>query len=179
MRGLVLWAVLWELQSRFNHTWSLPTRAIWSTRKDGTRISYMFLFASCISSSTYTEWSTSTDWILLVRPPLLSMIELGSGLANSLLAMVLHVAGYFTTIILLPATTEVKHTATYVFTNFSNNSGWEYDGIAFCAAIMTTMYGFGGIESAAHFAEEIQHVTRSLPRASKFFRVRKASKRSH
>lgn len=81
--------------------------------------------------------------------------------------MFLHVAFYFITIVLLPVMTKSKHTSSYVFTEFSNSSGWPNDGVAFCVGIMTTMFGFGGIESAAHFAEEIKHVSISLPRASK------------
>lgn len=66
--------------------------------------------------------------------------------------MAIHVVGYIITITLLPAMTHPKHDSAFVFTEFINNSGWTYDGIAFCAGIMTSVYGFGGIESAAHFA---------------------------
>lgn len=69
-----------------------------------------------------------------------------------IIAMVIHVLGYLATIILMPVMAHDKHDANYVFTEFINNSGWTYSGVAFCAGMMTSLYGFGGIESAAHFA---------------------------
>ncbi|KAL5329619.1 hypothetical protein ACEPPN_003134 [Leptodophora sp. 'Broadleaf-Isolate-01'] len=77
----------------------------------------------------------------------------------------LHIFGYLVIIITLAITTKDKHTAKYVFTDFSNNSGWPSSFVAFCVGMMTSMNGFPSIEIAAHFAEEIKHASRSLPRA--------------
>ena len=64
--------------------------------------------------------------------------------------------------------TKDKHSASYVFTTFTNNSGWSSDGVAFCIELLTCQYGFGGIDTAAHYSEEISHVRRNVPRASMF-----------
>jgi choline transport protein len=81
-------------------------------------------------------------------------------------AMVIHVTMFFVTMIVLLACTSPKHSASYVFTNFSNTSGWKSNGVAFCVGLLSTVYGFIGIEMPAHFAEEMKHAPRNLPKAS-------------
>jgi choline transport protein len=61
-----------------------------------------------------------------------------------------------------------KNDTSYVFTQFLNSSGWSSNRLAFCIGLTTPMLGFAGIEMAAHYAEEIQHVQKSLPRASRY-----------
>ncbi|KAK0638342.1 Choline transport protein [Lasiodiplodia hormozganensis] len=61
--------------------------------------------------------------------------------------------------------TKDKHSSDYVFTTFLNSSGWTNSGVAFCTGLSTPMFGFGGLEKAAHFSEEIRHVRKSVPRA--------------
>ncbi|KAF1843677.1 amino acid transporter [Cucurbitaria berberidis CBS 394.84] len=79
--------------------------------------------------------------------------------------MGIHVTGFLTTVIVVAVTTKNKQPSSYVFTTFQNGAGWKSNGVAFCISIMTSMNGFSGIESAAHFAEEIQDAPLSLPRA--------------
>ena len=80
--------------------------------------------------------------------------------------MAIHIVGFVVTMIVLLATSDHKNSANFVFTTFENLSGWPNDGVAFCIGIMTSLFGFPGVESAAHFSEEIKHAQRSLPRAS-------------
>lgn len=81
--------------------------------------------------------------------------------------IVTHVIGFFVFMIVLLVMTKDKHDAEFVFTTFTNTSGWSNKGLAFCIGLTTPMFGFSGIEMAAHFAEEIRDVRKSLPRASK------------
>ncbi|VUC23388.1 unnamed protein product [Clonostachys rosea] len=76
-----------------------------------------------------------------------------------------HVVGFLLIMIILLVMNKDKHDTAYVFKEFLNSSGWSSDGLAFCIGLTTPMLGFAGIEMAAHYAEEIQHVQKSLPRA--------------
>lgn len=82
--------------------------------------------------------------------------------------IIMHVVGFMLTIIILGVMTKDKHSASYVFTTFTNSSGWSSDGVSFCIGLLTSVYGFGGIDTAAHFSEEISHVRTSVPRASEY-----------
>lgn len=78
----------------------------------------------------------------------------------------MHIVGYFLTLIVMAVMTKEKHDAKFVFATFINSSGWSSDGVSFCIGLLTSVYGFGGIDTAAHFSEEIKNVRRSVPRAS-------------
>ncbi|KAI1079805.1 amino acid transporter [Whalleya microplaca] len=79
-------------------------------------------------------------------------------------AMVIHVFGYVAVIIVLLVCTKEKHTAEWVFTGFQNYSGWS-SGMAWCIGLLSSVYGFGGLETAAYYSEETQHASRTIPRA--------------
>ncbi|CAG9998476.1 unnamed protein product [Clonostachys byssicola] len=76
-----------------------------------------------------------------------------------------HIVGFLLIMIILLVMNKEKNDTSYVFTQFLNSSGWSSNGLAFCIGLTTPMLGFAGIEMAAHYAEEIQHVQKSLPRA--------------
>ncbi|KAL1624676.1 polyamine transporter tpo5 [Neofusicoccum ribis] len=77
----------------------------------------------------------------------------------NLLGIGTHLGGYLLTIIIMLVYTKDKHSADYVFTTFLNSSGWSSNGVAFCTGLSTSLFGFGGLETAAHFSEEIKHLT--------------------
>ncbi|KAH6967948.1 amino acid/polyamine transporter I [Ilyonectria sp. MPI-CAGE-AT-0026] len=78
--------------------------------------------------------------------------------------MFAHVLGYFATSIYLLVHVNPKNTAQYVFTDFTNLSGWESPGIAWSIGLMTSAVGFVGWDSSTHMAEEMTHAARDLPR---------------
>lgn len=82
--------------------------------------------------------------------------------------MFLHILGYLAIIITLLVCTKEKQSASFVFTSFMNFSGWS-DPAAWCIGLLSTVYGFIGVETAAYFAEEINNAPRDLPKASKFY----------
>ena len=59
-------------------------------------------------------------------------------------AGVLHVVGFVAVTIVLGAMTKEKHTASYVFTEVSNTSGWQSDGISWLVGLLSTVYPFLG-----------------------------------
>lgn len=79
--------------------------------------------------------------------------------------MGVHITGFFVSMIVILATTKNKNSTSYVFTNFDNTSGWQSNGVSFLIGLLSTVYGFVGIEQPTHYAEEIKHVTKNLPRA--------------
>ncbi|KAI4859424.1 amino acid transporter [Hypoxylon rubiginosum] len=84
--------------------------------------------------------------------------------ALNISAMVIHVIGYIVIIVVLLACTPEKHTAEWVFTGSQNYTGWS-DGMAWCIGLLSSVYGFGGLETAAYFSEETRHASRTIPRA--------------
>lgn len=59
-------------------------------------------------------------------------------------AGVLHVVGFVVVITVIGAMTETKHSAAYVFTEVSNSSGWQSDGISWLVGLLSTVYPFLG-----------------------------------
>jgi amino acid transporter len=59
---------------------------------------------------------------------------------------VLHVIGFIVIVSVLGSMSS-KHTATYVFTEFSNSSGWTNDGASWLVGLLSTVYPFLGYES--------------------------------
>lgn len=79
--------------------------------------------------------------------------------------MALHVVGFLVVVVTLLATTQNKNSAKYVFTGVENSSGWP-DGLAWCIGLLTVVYGFIGFETVGYFAEEVQHASHNVPKAS-------------
>ncbi|CAK7229450.1 hypothetical protein SEUCBS140593_007250 [Sporothrix eucalyptigena] len=79
--------------------------------------------------------------------------------------MLLHVVGYFATVIYLLVHVHEKNTAKYVFTDTTNLSGWDNAGAAWLIGLLTTAIGFVSWDSPIHMAEEMTNVARDLPRS--------------
>ncbi|KAF2173619.1 hypothetical protein M409DRAFT_15897 [Zasmidium cellare ATCC 36951] len=83
-------------------------------------------------------------------------------LANTNVAAgILHVVGFVIIVVILGVMTKDKNTSEYVFTDFSNTSGWSSNGISWLVGLLSTVYPFLGYDAAAHMSEE-------LPRPSKY-----------
>lgn len=80
---------------------------------------------------------------------------------SNIAAGVLHVFGFIIVVVILGAMTKTKNTAEYVFTDFSNTSGWSSNGVSWLVGLLSTVYPFLGYDAAAHMSEE-------LPRPSKY-----------
>ncbi|KAJ5956512.1 hypothetical protein N7501_010791 [Penicillium viridicatum] len=79
-------------------------------------------------------------------------------------AGVLHVVGFLVIVTVLGAMSE-KHSASYVFTEFSNTSGWDNDGVSWLVGLLTTIYPFLGYDAACHLSEEMPKPSRNVPLA--------------
>lgn len=58
---------------------------------------------------------------------------------------ILHMVGFIAVVCVLGAMSS-KHSATYVFTEFSNTSGWDNDGVSWLVGLLSAVYPFLGYE---------------------------------
>ncbi|KAJ5360981.1 Amino acid/polyamine transporter I [Penicillium brevicompactum] len=79
-------------------------------------------------------------------------------------AGVLHVVGFVGIVIVL-GVLPPKHTTNYVFTEFSNTSGWNSDGVSWLVGLLSTVYPFLGYDAACHLSEELPKPSRNVPLA--------------
>ncbi|KAJ5511445.1 Amino acid/polyamine transporter I [Penicillium expansum] len=77
-------------------------------------------------------------------------------------AGVLHVVGFIVIVTILGAMSE-KHSANYVFVEFSNTSGWDNDGVSWLVGLLSTIYPFLGYDAACHLSEEMPKPSRNVP----------------
>ncbi|KAJ5817632.1 amino acid permease [Penicillium robsamsonii] len=77
---------------------------------------------------------------------------------------IIHVGGFFATCITL-AIMAPKNTASFVFKDFDNRSGWASDGVSWLVGLLSTVYPFLGYDAACHIAEEIPNPSRNVPLA--------------
>lgn len=59
-------------------------------------------------------------------------------------AGVLHLSGFVVVVIIMGVMTKDMHSASYVFTEFSNTSGWSSDGVSWLVGLLSTIYPFLG-----------------------------------
>ncbi|KAJ5119221.1 Amino acid/polyamine transporter I [Penicillium atrosanguineum] len=79
-------------------------------------------------------------------------------------AGILHMLGFIAVVCVLGAMSS-KHSATYVFTEFSNTSGWGNDGVSWLVGLLSAVYPFLGYDAACHLSEELPKPSRNVPLA--------------
>ncbi|CRK25284.1 Choline transport protein like [Verticillium longisporum] len=82
----------------------------------------------------------------------------------NLMAGVIHVTAFVAIVIVLGVMSK-KNTASFVFTEFSNNSGWSSDGVSWLVGLLSAVYPFLGYDAACHLAEELPDASRNVPLA--------------
>jgi amino acid transporter len=80
----------------------------------------------------------------------------------NLLSGVLHIAGFLAILITLGVMAP-KNSASFVFTEVSNSSGWSSDGISWLVGLLSSVYPLLGYDAACHLAEEMPHASRNVP----------------
>ncbi|KAG7416249.1 Choline transport protein [Fusarium oxysporum f. sp. rapae] len=81
------------------------------------------------------------------------------------ISMTLHIALFFVILIVMCALSPTKHSASYVFTTFENNSGWASDGAAWCIGMLSSCYVLIGYDGATHLSEEMRNPEIGIPYA--------------
>lgn len=77
---------------------------------------------------------------------------------------VLHVVGFVAILVVLSVMSD-KNSASFVFTDVYNETGWSSDGVAWLVGLISTVYPFLGYDAACHLAEELPNAARNVPLA--------------
>ncbi|KAK5046856.1 hypothetical protein LTR84_007210 [Exophiala bonariae] len=101
-------------------------------------------------------------WAVLLYALLSNLLNTSVLAKMNLAAGVLHVVGFLALTAVIGAMSD-KHSASYVFTEVVNSTGWASDGLAWLIGMLSTVYPFLGYDAAAHMAEEIPHAARNVP----------------
>ncbi|KAJ5951844.1 amino acid/polyamine transporter I [Penicillium vulpinum] len=124
--------------------------------------SYMILFRE---GYVYERWHTAVTMLILMTLYLFASIFGIKYLHHtSFIAMAAHTVGFLAIIIYLLVHTNPRSSATYVFTNHSNLTGWESDGVAWCIGLLAPAAAVVGWDSSTHMAEEMKNAARDLPK---------------
>ncbi|CAI0644686.1 unnamed protein product [Colletotrichum noveboracense] len=84
--------------------------------------------------------------------------------ASIAFACVLHVVGFVAILVVLSVMSD-KNSASFVFTDVYNETGWSSDGVAWLVGLISTVYPFLGYDAACHLAEELPNAARNVPLA--------------
>ncbi|KAL0941706.1 Choline transport protein 6 [Colletotrichum truncatum] len=80
----------------------------------------------------------------------------------NLVSGVLHGTGFVVILVILGVMAP-KNSASFVFTEFVNSSGWESDGVSWLVGLISAVYPFLGYDAACHLAEELPNASRDVP----------------
>ncbi|KAF2163489.1 hypothetical protein M409DRAFT_68427 [Zasmidium cellare ATCC 36951] len=108
-------------------------------------------------------------WMVFVA---YQVIKIASSLANcwgralpllTFSTLWISIISFMVIIITVPAKASSHQSASFVFTEFINNTGWKSDGIAFIVGLINPNWAFNGLDCANHMAEETLNPERDIP----------------
>jgi choline transport protein len=101
----------------------------------------------------FQRWhGTMIYWAILTISLIVNTIGIAVFPALEAVILVLHVVLFFA--ILIPLVVLAPHsTAEYVFTNFTNSSGWNSSGVAWSIGLLSATYVFVGYDGACHLSK--------------------------
>ncbi|KAG0330419.1 hypothetical protein BG000_011717 [Podila horticola] len=140
----------------------------WLVAIASTDLAMAQFLASLISMNTTYEPNTYVIFaiyvaILLLHGLVNSMAVRLNGLFNNI-SVWWHVLGTATIVIVVLATTPEKQSASFVFTEWVNNTGWSSGFYVFMLGLLQSQYTLSGYDSAAHMSEETQNAQTGGPR---------------
>jgi choline transport protein len=77
----------------------------------------------------------------------------------------LTLTGFFVIVITCVSRATTKQTNEFVWTYFTNASGWTSGGVVFMTGLVNPNYMYAGIDGAIHLAEECANAAVTVPRA--------------
>ncbi|QRV80420.1 amino acid permease [Ceratobasidium sp. AG-Ba] len=83
----------------------------------------------------------------------------------SLCCLYISIFGWIISTIVVPAVSEIKQPASFVFATFINETGWTNNAIAFIVGLISPAWCFGALDVATHLAEEIHQPERMIPKS--------------
>ncbi|KAK9548791.1 hypothetical protein V6Z77_008684 [Aspergillus fumigatus] len=86
---------------------------------------------------------------------LISLIENASSL--------IHLAAFVAEFVVIWVCAPTKHSASFVFTLFRNESGWSSNGVAWSIGMLSSCYVLAGYDGAIHLSEEMTNAEVAVP----------------
>ncbi|KAH7079521.1 amino acid permease [Paraphoma chrysanthemicola] len=118
-----------------------------------------------LNNDTYMpkQWQTLLlYWAILLYGASLNIWGARMLPTANLVAGVLHLVGLLAIVIVLGVMSP-KNTASFVFTEVSNSSGWSNNGVSWLVGLLSAVYPILGYDAACHLAEEMPHASRNVP----------------
>lgn len=75
------------------------------------------------------------------------------------LILIIHILGFFITLVVLVYLTPEKNPSSLVFGDFLNGGGWSSNSLSFFIGTVSSILAFIGVDAAAHMAEEVESAT--------------------
>ncbi|KAG0080707.1 hypothetical protein BGZ93_004304 [Podila epicladia] len=140
----------------------------WLVAIASTDLAMAQFLASLISMNTSYEPNTYVIFAIYVAILFLhgfvnSMAVRLNGLFNNI-SVWWHVLGTATIVIVVLVTTPEKQSASFVFTEWVNNTGWSSGFYVFMLGLLQSQYTLSGYDSAAHMSEETHNAQTGGPR---------------
>ncbi|KAG0018169.1 hypothetical protein BGZ81_010352 [Podila clonocystis] len=111
--------------------------------------------------STYVIFAIYVG-IIMLHGMVNSMTVRFNGIFN-ILSVWWHVVGTLMIVIVVVAYTPEKQSASFVFTEWVNNTGWNSGFYVFMLGLLQSQYTLSGYDSAAHMAEETKNAQHGGP----------------
>ncbi|GES64979.1 GABA permease [Aspergillus terreus] len=86
---------------------------------------------------------------------LISLVESASFL--------IHILAFIGNFVAIWVCSPARHSASFVFTFFQNNTGWANNGVPWCIGMLSSCYVLVGYDGAIHMGEEMLHPETSIP----------------
>jgi amino acid transporter len=102
----------------------------------------------------YERWhGTLLYWAVLAVALVINTMAIKLLPAIEVTMMILHVGLYVVLLIAMLVLAPTKGSASFVFTTFTNPSGWESDGVAWCIGMLSAAYVMIGMWQASSTPE--------------------------
>ena len=79
--------------------------------------------------------------------------------------MILHVGLFIVLLVAICVVSPTKNSASFVFSDFENETGWQSNGVAWCIGMLSSAYVMVGYDGATHLSEEMTDPAIGVPRA--------------
>ncbi|KAG8763947.1 hypothetical protein FRC11_008274 [Ceratobasidium sp. 423] len=78
-------------------------------------------------------------------------------------SLYISIFAWLVTTIIVPAVSDTKQSARFVFATFINQTGWDNNIMAFIVGLISPSWCFAGLDVVTHMAEEIHRPERMIP----------------
>ncbi|CAE6495199.1 unnamed protein product [Rhizoctonia solani] len=115
--------------------------------------------------------SSISPWMVFVTYQLVNLFGLLFNCIHRILpvlstsSLYISIISWLVTTIIVPAMSNTKQSARFVFATFINQTGWNNDALAFIVGLISPSWCFAALDVATHMAEEIHQPEQMIPRS--------------